>query len=1095
MIINVPDKNTKQYKEFLLAAFEDKKNIDEFLDHLVLEIGDVRKIRTESELEYEDDWDNIEKVPELIAEFCRNPDNIQYIAKYFLKIDLLPFQLAILHVFWFRSLPMFIASRGAGKSYLLAVYIVLRMMLHQGCKIAVVGASLRQSMVIFNYVNAIYESSSVLQDICGKEGPKRDIHMCHWSLGSSKCIWLPLGNGDKIRGQRANIIIADEFGCLEKGSLVETTDGLIRIEDFAKAWNTSLVTGDGKCPLEKPNKFIKTPPTDVYEIKLSNGYVIRCSDNHQVMTKNGWKTPFEINAKDWIEKSSHSYFGNNHPKLTPDLCWLLGLLVSEGSVNNESRIEISTTDHNLAQRIVDKFGWKVHIRPAYIDKRYGWKFKESYQVYTYDISLRNLLYELGLNYTTAHQKIIPSSILTSSRQYIVSFLSGLFEDDGSCFLWNDREQKNLIGLAYYSVSERLCRDVQILMNKLGYDGYINKRKSKISKNDQWFVRWNNHTAKQAAVELSVAKFLPTINAANLPPEPTNITYDKSRNQWKTSIVYCGRTMQKRFQTKDEAITYVNFIKSLRQYRKVIGVRKLDLKDSLYDYYLPVTNSFYAEGHRQHNSIPKEIFETVVRGFAAVKSDGVHGNVSKAYKDEAAGLIGLHEGNTIDQKEKTIPTMLADNQIIVAGTAYFQFNHFYQYYKYYRAIILTGGNKSLLKQEFPDMKTLEGVDPSQYAIIRLPHDKVPVGMMDKTILKQGEVTMGPQIFSMEYGAIFPSDSTGFYLATSIHKATCPTELNSGIKVDIPPKLIGEAGNIYVMGVDPASEDDNFAINIIELNEGFRCCVYQWTTNRKEFEELKRQNLVPAHIQDYNTFCIHHIRLLLRRFNIVLICLDSGGGGVSIREGLRDPDKLLDDSDKLIFDLDDENVQGLDGKHIIKMIEFASSTWRRDSHWGLKKDISEKILLFPNYDPATLSVEMTGAKNDSYETLEDNYVEIEQCKQETILIRHGQTVTGQENWDVPKMAGVDAEQVRKTLKRDRFTSLLLANWAARLFMGDIIPTERVEFGGSKEQFLAKETAKSLPYMGEGANKMKNMHAYLVDGTNNASYGDGSGRKIYF
>jgi len=378
--------------------------------------------------------------------------------------------------------------------------------------------------------------------------------------------------------------------------------------------------------------------------------------------------------------------------------------------------------------------------------------------------------------------------------------------------------------------------------------------------------------------------------------------------------------------------------------------------------------------------------------------------------------------------------LAGNQIIIAGSATYEFNHFYKYYSYYKEIILSGGDKVLLKQKFPEMNLPdEVIDISQYAIMRIPAEILPPGMMDKKVLAQGQATMDPQIFSQEYGAVFCRDSEGFFLASALHRATCPIASDRHGVIDFGPRLYGDSEKQYVMGVDPASEDDNFAIGIMELNATHNGYVYQWTTNRKDFEELKRNKWVEEDIKDYNSFCIRHIRKLLRRFNIVAMFVDAGGGGLSVREGLRDEAKLLDSADQLIYDMDDENVQGLQGRHILKMIAFQSYEWRVNSHYKLKRDILDLWTLFPKYDPAEVEVAANAATKAGqyFDTLEDCYLELEQCKQETVLIKHTATATGQEKWDVPDIVGVDAEQVRKQLKRDRFTSLLLANDAAKWY----------------------------------------------------------------
>ena len=96
--------------------------------------------------------------------------------------------------------------------------------------------------------------------------------------------------------------------------------------------------------------------------------------------------------------------------------------------------------------------------------------------------------------------------------------------------------------------------------------------------------------------------------------------------------------------------------------------------------------------------------------------------------------------------------------------------------------------------------------------------------------------------------------------------------------------------YVIGVDPASEQDNFAIVVIELHPEHQRVVYTWTTNKKDFAGRKKVGLTDSH--DYYSFCARKIRNLMKIFPCVRLGIDSQGGGFTIAEGLRDLDKLKD-----------------------------------------------------------------------------------------------------------------------------------------------------------------------------------------------------------
>jgi len=634
-VSNIPDLFTTEYNQELLNGLKNPADADLFKNNLELEIGDVRKYNLHNPLLHHK-WHSRDNLVENLVDFCRNPENIPFVCEHILNIQLPPYQLAILQQMWGHKVLAFIASRGAAKSYIMAIYIILRMILNQGIKIAVVGAALRQSLVIFNYIMQIWNNAPVLRDICGNNAPKKDPSTCKWEVGLSRAIFLPLGDGETIRGQRANIIIADEF----------------------------------------------------------------------------------------------------------------------------------------------------------------------------------------------------------------------------------------------------------------------------------------------------------------------------------------------------------------------------------------------------SSIDPEVFETVVYGFAAVKTQNFYQNIQIAHQRKLMELAGIAK----DEVKTESTTVMDSNQIIVSGTPSFEFNHFYRYFQRYHAIITCKGDPVEIKKIIPEYTNTEYIDPADYCIIRLPSTKL-FGQMDEVVINQAKATMDPNIAMMEFGACFAKDSNGFYTASSIQRATCPIKVGADVIADYNPILIGDAEGYYVMGIDPASEEDNFAVSIMELVGRKRVLRYMWTSNRKRFEEGKKRGDISDEFGDYNSYCIYQIRTLVRRFNIQHICLDTGGGGFAIRELLKDASKLLDSDDKLILEVDDEETD-LIGSHILEMINFSSVEWRKESHHGLQKDISDCTLLFPHVDMAEIAkTKFVDPQTHNVETLEDVFLEIEQGKYEMIMIKYSLTSNNQEKWDVPDAMTFNAQGEKQKLKRDRFTSILLANWAGR------------------------------------------------------------------
>ena len=151
------------------------------------------------------------KRPDLhIMRIMRDPKYLGFTAKTLLNIELLPVQITILRELWSRPFPMFVASRGFGKSWLMAVYAMLKCALIPETKVVIVGAAFRQSKIIFEYMETLWRNAPILRSVCDSgSGPRRDVDRCTMRVNDSWAIAVPLGDGQKIRGLRAHTIIAD----------------------------------------------------------------------------------------------------------------------------------------------------------------------------------------------------------------------------------------------------------------------------------------------------------------------------------------------------------------------------------------------------------------------------------------------------------------------------------------------------------------------------------------------------------------------------------------------------------------------------------------------------------------------------------------------------------------------------------------------------------------------------------------------------------------------------------------------------------------------------------------------------------------------
>jgi hypothetical protein len=442
------------------------------------------------------------------------------------------------------------------------------------------------------------------------------------------------------------------------------------------------------------------------------------------------------------------------------------------------------------------------------------------------------------------------------------------------------------------------------------------------------------------------------------------------------------------------------------------------------------------------SISPDIYETVVSGFAAVSASPIQ-NVKEEAKKQAMIEAGLWN-NDLD-----ILNIKMGNQAIISGTADYDFKHFASYWKRYKAIIESKGDSRKLEDIF------KGEVPSSfnwkdYSIIRIPYELIPKGFMDDKQVSRARATIHTGIYNMEYAACFVKDSEGFFRRSLIESCVVSNQniIIDGKPIQFEATTKGDPSKEYVYGIDPASEQDNFSIVILEVNPTHSKIVYCWTTNRANFKERQKIGMIKEH--DFYGFCARKIRNLMKTFKPIKIGMDAQGGGVAIEESLHDPNRL-EENEILIWPTvvdkykDTDDQQGL---HILELIQFAKSEWTSQANHGLRKDLEDKTLLFPAFDNLTLglAIEQEGKNileadlNPVYDSLSECILEIEELKNELTTIVMSQTSQGpnaRDRWDTPETKLGQGKKGR--LRKDRYSSLVIANMIARQLTRTLKPVD--------------------------------------------------------
>lgn len=451
---------------------------------------------------------------------------------------------------------------------------------------------------------------------------------------------------------------------------------------------------------------------------------------------------------------------------------------------------------------------------------------------------------------------------------------------------------------------------------------------------------------------------------------------------------------------------------------------------------------------EFGSIPEEIFEVVIVPFAAVHAD-------PAAKAAIERFLKALKRLNADQRIVDIIESCKGfgNQVVISGTGTYRQNHFFKRFQTYMAFLNSQGDKVKLKRALEEraisttgkstMINEQDIDRmaktwKNYAIIKLPYNALPDGFMEEDIIRAARAAHAPHIFAMEFEAAFPEDTDGFIKRSWIERAT--PRAPEAIPVNI--ELYGDPRAIYVLGLDPARWNDNFGCVVLKLTSRGKELVYCASWDRTEFNKSADM-----------------IREICRRFPIKYIAMDKGGGGDAVLEWLCKKGQQGVADNELIWPIPDqiENKADLSapGKKILEMINF--NGWSVEAAHSLEASVQQCNILFPykgddleivkQYKRCTgmddvpasiaeeLSTELWGiddweAKQNGKTPKTGAFNDINECINETCSIIRDTTETGVERFVLPKLQsqseGLDAR------RRDRFTALMLANYAANVYL---------------------------------------------------------------
>ena len=445
--------------------------------------------------------------------------------------------------------------------------------------------------------------------------------------------------------------------CVEKGSLVFSSEGIKPIESFCKGNKIDKLEVD-VCGIDGVNKtshIYKEGIKNGRRITTNNGFNLGGSMIHPIVTINNngkfeFKKFHELTTNDYVAiQYNQNYFSkyntdlefsftkkthDGHSKIykTPivmseDLAYYIGLLTGDGCLSIDGRIIFSNKDKQLVNSFYNLSEKLFGIVPKSTTNKHDYYYSS---VYIYKF----LKYACGVSMSLSINKEFPFSILKSNKECIASFIRGLMDTDGYF------EKTGVIGITL--ATKTLINQLQTVLLNFGIVSSIRHRliKYKDGFNDAWELSIRSKFLKIFVKEIGFSlgakkdifnlvcnkKYNPNKDIIPNIHEALHSLVKKYKLNRKFHRYYRGYYKGYRKPSRKKLNEILNCLKSFagddiiknETFKHLKTVANTDIfwskissieevKDmDLYDFTVPVTHTFISNGFISHNTLTSKV---------------------------------------------------------------------------------------------------------------------------------------------------------------------------------------------------------------------------------------------------------------------------------------------------------------------------------------------------------------------------------------------------------------------------------------------------------------------------------------------------------
>ncbi len=290
-----------------------------------------------------------------------------------------------------------------------------------------------------------------------------------WQTGDPGLIFLDLINRDNPNPQLGKIESTNP--CITGETLVYTDKGLQRAVDLWAEREDSSVVIDGrfrKGCLKQSGPVMATGIKPVFRLVTQEGYEVRVTADHRIMTHRGWIPSSELQPGDQVHVlNQKGGFGNDG---SSDLGLLLGWLVGDGTLKSDravlsffgdEKIELAPKFSTMMQSVVPApSGYRPNYEIGVVAVK-DWDECRVSSSRFLDLAARH-----GL--VPGNKHLVPESVFTGCEEMQAGFLRALFTADGHV---SGQVEKG-VSVRLTSINRSLLVDVQRLLQNFAIGSVI-----------------------------------------------------------------------------------------------------------------------------------------------------------------------------------------------------------------------------------------------------------------------------------------------------------------------------------------------------------------------------------------------------------------------------------------------------------------------------------------------------------------------------------------------------------------------------------------------------------------------------------------------